>query len=309
MKGDKKLWFRIFGKLSGLGLLNWIPDCMYLKICYRGEMHKKLNLKEPKTFNEKLQWLKLHDRKPEHTMMVDKYEAKRYVASIIGDEYIIPTLGIWERFEDIDFSTLPNQFVLKCTHDSGGLVICKDKNKLNIDEAKNKIQKCLTRNYFYSGREWPYKNVKPQIIAEKYMTDSEDSQELTDYKIHCFNGVPRVILVCRNRFGNMTEDFFSENWEHIPVERPNHPNAAVRIEEPDELKQMIDLAEKLSKDIPFVRTDFYTINKKIYFGEMTFFPASGMEAFKPEEYDHIWGEWITLPVQGGEYSKKTICMF
>lgn len=299
MNNKRKLWYRIFGKASRMGLLNWMPDSLYLKIRYRGQMQRRLDLTNPLTFNEKLQWLKLHNRVPEYTVMVDKYEVKEYVASKLGAEYIIPTLGVWETFDDIDFEKLPNQFVLKCTHDSGGLVICRDKGSFDYDSAKRKITKCLKSNYYYSGREWPYKNVKPRIIAEQYMTDSKQTQELTDYKIHCFNGVPKVILVCRDRFKNMSEDFFDTKWEHIPVKRPLHHNSDKPIERPDELDEMLRLAEKLGKDIPFSRIDFYTIDKKIYFGEITFFPASGMERFIPEKYEKIFGDWIVLPIRGG----------
>ena len=188
-----------------------VPDKMYLKMKFRLKMNKKLDLNQPKTFNEKLQWLKLNDRKDIYTIMVDKYEVKKYVANIIGEEHIIPTIGIYDKFDNIDFDKLPNQFVIKCTHDSGGLVIVKDKSKINIDKIRKKINKHLKRDYYFLGREWPYKNVQPRIIVEKYM--SNNGKELEDYKIHNFNGNPKLILVCKDRYTNvgLTEDFFDEN--------------------------------------------------------------------------------------------------
>lgn len=276
----------------------WLPDSFILKLKYRLRMKKKLNLDNPITFNEKLQWLKLNNRKNEYTTMVDKYEVKSYVEKKIGEKYIIPTLGIWEHFDEIDFAILPNQFVLKCTHDSGGLVIVRDKTKMNIANIRDVIEKSLKRNFYYLGREWPYKNVKPRIIAEKYMTDN--GEDLEDYKIFDFNGVPKVILVCRDRFKNagLTEDFYSDEWEHLDIERPNHPNAGENIPRLAQLEEMLEFARLLSKDIPFVRTDFYTINHKVYFGELTFYPAGGFEGFRPEEWDKKLGDWLILSLSG-----------
>lgn len=282
-------------------LKRFLPDKVYLKRFYRLKFGKKLNLNNPITFNEKLQWLKLYDRKPIYTTMVDKYEVKKYVASMIGEKYIIPTLGLWEHFDDIDFDGLPNQFVLKCTHDSGGLVICKDKSDFDKISAKKKIERCLKRNYYWSGREWPYKNVKPRIIAEKYMSDTGD--ELADYKIHNFNGVPKAVLVCKDRFKKtgLTEDFFSSEWKHLDVARKDYPNSTKNIPQPAVLDEMLELAEKLAKSIPFVRTDFYDVGGKVYFGEMTFYPASGFEKFVPDKYDSLFGEWLKIPIRGGAY--------
>lgn len=274
-----------------------IPDKIFLEYQFYKRMKRKLNLKNPKTFNEKLQWLKLYDRKPEYTKMVDKYEAKEYVTNIIGKEYIIPTLGIYNKFEDINFERLPNQFVLKCTHDSGGLIICKDKTKLEINEAKNKINESLKKNYYYSGREWPYKNVKPRIIAEKYMSNELD-EELKDYKFFCFNGIVQTILVCSNRNGNFKNtNFYDINWKLQPFTREKHKNSSKQIKKPKNLDEMLKIAEKLSKDIPFVRVDLYEINGKTYFGELTFYPSSGFEGFEPEEYDKKLGDMLKLPTK------------
>lgn len=272
------------------------PDKIYLKWYFYLRFGYKLDLNNPKTFNEKLQWLKLNNRKPEMVKMVDKVDAKEYVAKIIGEEYIIPTLGVYDSVDEIDFDKLPNQFVLKCTHDSGGIVICSDKSKLDIEAAKAKLRRGLKVNYYYQNREWPYKQVKPRIIAEQYMVD-ESGYELKDYKIHCFNGVPKMVLVCKDRYSatGITEDFFSEKWEHLNVKRPSIPNSREEIPRPKSLDQMLNLAEKLSMRCPFIRVDFYEINKLIYFGELTFFPASGMGEFYPIEWDYKLGEWIILP--------------
>lgn len=306
---------RLFNILNSRRFFKWIPDKLFLKFAYKTLIGHRMSFDNPKTFNEKLQWLKLYDRQSIYTTMVDKYAVKEYVASKIGDEYIIPTLGVWEHFDDIDFDKLPNQFVLKCTHDSGGLIICNDKGKLDKMAAKKKIEKCLKRNFYWSGREWPYKNVKPCIIAEKYInnTNISDSSEfinerhvqsLDDYKIHSFNGEPKVILVCRNRFSEtgLTEDFFDQKWTHLNMRREKHPNSSEYIRRPKELDKMLELAKILSKDIPFLRSDFYAIGGKVYFGELTFFPASGFEKFVPETFDKKLGDWIRLPKKvDGDY--------
>ena len=278
-----------------LKLLNLLSDKAYLKFGYRAKMGKKLDLQTPKTFNEKLQWLKLYDRKPEYTKMVDKFEAKKYVAEKIGEEYIIPTLGVWNSFDEIDFDKLPDQFVLKCTHDSGGLVICRDKSKLNVEEARKKIEKSLKTNYYLHGREWPYKDVKPRIIAEKYMEDKSNAS-LTDYKFMCFGGRVYSTFTCTNRFSDdgIHVTFFDKEWNVMPFER-SYPADKNGVPKPLNYKKMVELAEKLANGIPFVRVDFYEVREKIYFGELTFFPGSGMEAFQPEEWDYKFGEWITLP--------------
>lgn len=259
-------------------------------------MKKRLNLKFPKSFNEKIQWLKLYDRKPEYTQMVDKYEAKNYVADRIGQEYIIPTLGVWDHFDEIDFDTLPQQFVLKCTHDSGGIVIVHDKNTFDKKAAKKKIETCLKRNFYYAGREWPYKNVKPRIIAEQYMEDAE-TKELRDYKFFCFNGIPKVLFVASGRQSESEEisvDFFDMDYNHLPIKK-GHPNAKTAPNQPQTFEKMKLLAEKLSAGIPHLRVDFYEANGKCYFGELTFSSGSGMGPFDPEEWDYKFGEWITLP--------------
>lgn len=283
--------------LSSRGLLKWMPDELYLKLIFETRMGKKLNLNDPQTYNEKLQWLKIHDRKPEYTTMVDKYEAKKYAAEKIGQEYIIPTLGVWDKFDDIDFDSLPEQFVLKCTHDSGGLAICRDKSKFNKDAARAKIERSLKRNYYWSSREWPYKNVKPRIIAEQYMEDAETA-ELRDYKFLCFGGVVKALFIASERQKEGEEvkfDFFDKDFKHLDL-RQGHPNAANCPEKPENFEDMKLLAEKLSTGIPQLRVDFYEVNGKVYFGELTFSHFSGMISFEPEEWDKTLGQWIQLPM-------------
>lgn len=269
-------------------------DKCFLKLKFRLAMGKKLDLKNPETFNEKLQWLKLYDRKSEYTGMVDKYSVREYIAKTVGEEYLIPLLGVWERFEDIDFDCLPEQFVLKCTHDSGGVVVCKNKVELDKESAREKINKSLKKNYFYQSREWPYKNIKPRIIAEKYMEDV--SGGLTDYKFMCFNGEVKSCFTCTERFssGGLKVTFFNEKWEKLPFER-GYPASAKEIARPANYAKMLQLSQELSKGIPFVRIDFYEVDGKIYFGELTFYPGSGMEIFRPEQWDYTFGSWIDLP--------------
>ena len=289
---NKKLCKKALNKIIVKGFLDFLPDEIFLKLRYRLELGKKLNLENPQSFNEKLQWLKLYDRNPEYTKMVDKYEVRKYIAEKIGEEYLIPLLGVWDSFDEIDFDKLPNQFVLKCTHDSGGLVICKDKSNLDIKAAKKKINKCLKRNFYYLSREWPYKNVKPRIIAEKFMVD-ESGTELKDYKLFCFNGEPKALFVATDRPHDTKFDFFDMEFNHLPFTN-GHPNAAKEIKKPEGLSEMAELAKKLSKGMKQVRIDFYDINGKVYFGEITFFHWSGMVPFDPEEWDYKWGDMIKL---------------
>ena len=233
--------------------------------------------------------------------MVDKCEAKNYVANIIGDEYIIKTLGVWESFNDIDFDSLPEKFVLKCTHDSGGLVIVNDKSKLDVKKAKEKIEKSLKTNFYWSAREWPYKNVKPRIIAEEYMEDKETA-ELRDYKFFCFNGVAKALFVASERQKEDEEtkfDFFDTDYNHLPIIN-GHPNAETPPKKPKCFEQMKQFAEMLSKGIPHLRVDFYEVNGHVYFGELTFSHWSGMVPFEPAEWDKTFGDWIELPKRTGE---------
>ena len=275
-------------------LSHFIPDKLYIKLRYYKRLHKLPNLKQPKTFNEKLQWLKLYNKNPLYTTLADKYGVKKYIADKIGEEYLIPTLGVWDKFDDIDFDTFPNEFVLKCTHDSGGLVICKDKNKLDIKSARRKISKSLKTNYFWHAREWPYKNVKPRIIAEKFMKD-RDFDNLNVFKIFNFNGEPKIIQTIQNdKMPNETIDYFDTDWNLLDLKQ-NYPNSQNPLPRPGTLTEMLDLARILANDTaPFIRTDFYEINDKVYFSEFTFYSDSGFAKFTPEEWDLKLGDWINL---------------
>ncbi len=297
----------LFVTLGHRGFFNWMDDERYLKMVYRISLGKKLSLNPPITFNEKIQWLKLHDRRPEYTDMVDKYEAKKYVANLIGEQYIIPTLGVWDHFDEIDFDKLPNQFVLKCTHDSGGLVICRDKEELDKEKARRTLENCLKHNFFWGMREWPYKNVRPRIIAEEYLEDSQ-TQELRDYKFFCFDGEVKALFVATDRYteGEETKfDFFDSNFKHLPF-RNGHPNADVLPKKPVCFEKMKELASKLSKGIPQLRVDFYEVDGEIYFGELTFSHWSGMVPFEPEKWDKTFGEWLDLAHVKEKQEKKWV---
>lgn len=276
------------------GLFNWLSDIHFLYVMYWARLGKRLNLKNPQTFNEKLQWLKLYNRKPEYTMMVDKYEAKKHIASLIGEEYVLPTLAVWERFEDIDFNALPDQFVLKCTHDSGCFVICRNKAELNISAAEKKIKRSLKRNYFFHGREWPYKNVKPRIIAEKYIEDTENDA-LTDYKFYCFHGIPRIMYIAKDHGKDPCTDFFDMDFNHLPIKILD-PNAESIPPKPELFEKMQEFATVLSQNIPFLRVDFYEVNGQVYVGELTFFDGSGFDLIEPEEWDAKMGSWLKIPM-------------
>ena len=276
------------------GVNRHLSDEAYLKRAFRAKIGTELNLEEPQSFSEKIQWLKLYDRKPVYTTMVDKYAVKDYVAKRIGEQYIIPTLGVWDHFDEIDFDSLPNQFVLKCTHDSGGLVICRDKNEFNKKAAKKKIEKSLKHNYYWQGREWPYKDVKPRIIAEKYMADN-NSSELKDYKLMMFNNELKCSFVCTNRFSkHLNVTFFDSEWKRMPFERKYHvdPND---IEKPARYEEMVEIAKILSEGMIFSRIDLYEIKGRVYFGEITLYPGSGFEDFRPIQWDYELGKWIKLP--------------
>lgn len=271
-------------------------DTLYIRLIYLAKRFRFLNIKNPVLFNEKLQWLKLNCQHEEYTQLVDKYEVKKYVSKKIGESFVIPTYGVWDKFDEINFSKLPDQFVLKCTHDSGGLVICKDKNKLDLERARRKIEKSLSRNYFILGREYPYKNVKPRIIAEKYMAD-ESGWQLKDYKVFCFNGEPKFVEVDYDRYVGHKLNVYDLNWNFVDFYMTSPNDKSVKIEKPNKLEKMIELAKELAKGSIFVRVDFYSINEQLFFGELTFHPGTGLIDFHPEEYDRILGDMLTLPNQ------------
>ena len=257
----------------------------------------------PKTFSEKIQWLKIYNRRPEYIKMVDKHAVKEFVADVIGKKYIIPTLGLWESAEEISWNSLPDQFVLKTTHGGGscGVVICRDKNSLDIPNAVSKLTKSLKRDRIYATlREWPYKGVSPCIIAEQFISPSLLSQQsdLIDYKFFCFNGEPLYCQVIRDRRTNETIDFYDMEWNHQEFVglNPSVRNEDIPVERPEKLAEMKEICQKLSKDIPFIRVDLYVVDNHVYFGELTFFPASGFGSFTPEIWQHKLGELIQLPV-------------
>lgn len=284
--------------LKRTSLKNILPDKIYLQMKYKRDYGRVLDWENPKCFDEKMQWLKLYYRKPILSKLVDKYEIKQYVSEKIGKEYIVPTLGLWNTFDEIDFTKLPNQFVLKCTHDSGGLIICRDKKQLNYEFARQKINKCLKKDFYYLMREWPYKNVKHRIIAEQFMSDKKHT-DLIDYKFFCFNGKPQYCQVITNRNTEEAIDFFDTNWIHqefvgLNPKCQNNPQYKDIIK-PENYDKMLELSQILAGDFPFVRIDFYNINGNIYFGEMTFFPAGGFGIFTPDTWNYKLGEMITLP--------------
>lgn len=280
--------------------LSWLPDRLYLSLRFRCQMGYWIDWENPKTFSEKIQWLKIYNRKPEYTMMVDKYAVKQYVADRIGEKYIIPTLGVWENFDDIDFSTLPRQFVLKTTHGGGGggVVICRDKSSFDKVKAKNIINSSMKFDIYRNLREWPYKDVPKRIIAEKFMTPKKNPSpaDLPDYKFFCFNGEPKFCQVIRDRHSKETIDFYDMDWRHQefvglnPVAR----NGLTPVARPIHLEKMADICRKLAKDIPFVRVDLYVIDDREYFGELTFYPASGIGVFTPKEWTDKLGDLITI---------------
>lgn len=278
-----------------------LPDKLYLQIFYLLKMGKVLNLIEPKGYNEKIQWLKLYNRKPEYTIMVDKYAVKDYVARIIGKEYVIPTLGIWDKPEDIDWSALPDHFVLKTTHGGGntGVVVCKDKSKLDKIDAIRRLNKSMKQDLYKSLREWPYKNVQRKILAEAYMEDSK-TKELRDYKFFAFNGEVKALFIATDRgSGNVKFDYFDANFNHLDLVQ-QHPMSGMTIQKPECFEEMKMIAGKLSIGIPHVRVDLYEVNGKVYFGEYTFSHHGGCVPFHPEKWDYVFGDWIKLPSEIGK---------
>lgn len=274
-------------------------DKLYLRIYYRLCMKKSLNLKKPSTFTEKIQWLKLYNTSPLCTQLVDKFAVRKYVKDKIGEQYLVPLIGVWENFSDINFDDLPNQFVLKTTHDSGGVVICRDKSKFDINNARRIIDKSLSRNYFWKGREYPYKNVKPRIIAEAFMK-GEDRGYLVDYKFFCFDGKPKILFFASNRYNEEHTpprfDYYDMQMNHLPVRSKGHLNADRKLKMFPEYLEMQKLASILSEGFPHVRVDLFMSEGHIYFGEMTFHHDGGFVPFIPEDWDVKFGSLINLPL-------------
>lgn len=294
---NKRVFFKaVFDKLNYLGLLHWVGDASFIKMAYWLKFSEKLDLNNPKTFNAKLQWLKLYDHRSEYITMVDKIAVKDYVAERVGSDYIIPNLGVWGKPEDIDWDSLPNQFVIKWNHDSGSIVICKDKNNFDKDGAIKRLSRGEKVNGFWYGREWPYKNVKPLLLAEPYLEDGKTS-ELRDYKVFCFDGKAKLLLVAseRQKKGESVKfDFFDVNGKHLDIVN-DHPQASTPPDLPSTFKTMLLLAEKISTGYPHLRVDFYEVDGKVYIGELTLYHGSGLMLFEPKIWQKKMGEWIVLP--------------
>jgi hypothetical protein len=277
----------------------WLPDQIYLKLLFQLKLGHKLDLRHPITFSEKLQWLKIFNRNPEYTQMVDKFSVKEYVDKTIGEEYVIPTLGVWNKPEDIAWNNLPNQFVLKTTHGGGstGVVICKDKNTFDKQTAIKKLNASLKMDIYRLFKEWPYKNVQRRIIAEQYIMPTDGLKDLSDYKWYCFNGEPKFCQVIQDRTSKETIDFFDTAWRHQDFVglNPNANQALVPPAHPMHLDVQLQIASRLSQNIPFSRIDLYEAGNHVYFGEITFFPMSGLGSFRPNQYNEILGQMISLP--------------
>lgn len=285
-------------RLKLISMLRFIPSKTYLKIVFRIKTGKKLNLKKPETFNEKLQWIKLYGVKPEYTQMVDKYEVRNHIKKELGEEFLFPLLGVWESFDEIDFDKLPERFVLKCTHDSGSVKVIDDKETINLPELRKFFTGRLRINSYYISRELPYKNVKPRIVAEQYMKD-DLTNELRDYKFYCFDGYVKAVLVSTNRQSKTEKlgyDYFDGDYNHLELYDHWYPGAKVPPEKPNHFNEMKLIAQKLSKGIPHVRIDLYEVNDKVYFGEYTFFTAGGFEVLDPDTWEKEWGNLIKLPI-------------
>lgn len=271
---------------------NFLPDKIYLKLVYWGETGKRLNLKNPKTYNEKLQWLKLYDRKKEYIQYVDKYEVREFISKTIGEEYLVPLIAVYDTIEEIPWDKLPQKFVLKCTHGSKSNIVCQNKAKLDINLAIKKLKRWMKKNWYWFGREWPYKHVKPRIIVEKYLMDN-----IIDYKILCFNGVPKLIQIHQNRdTSDYTMDYYTTDWEKTNIVKTGVKTDETIIEKPENLPEMLKIAEILSKNTYFARIDLYNVGNKIYFGEITLFPTSGFAGLAREEDELLLGSWINLPI-------------
>ena len=273
-----------------------LSDEEYSKRIYKIKTGRPLNLSSPQTYTEKIQWLKLYDRRPEYTMMQDKLAVRDYVSKTIGEEYLIPLLGVWKEVDEIDFNSLPSQFVLKCNHDCASVVICRDKNVLNIEQTKKKLHACLHKNYYESSREWAYKDIEPCIIAEKYMSNNNE-MSLVDYKFFCFSGTARMVYLGTGQphTDEQRIDYFDMEFNHLPIKRGSIPWADKELKKPEQFEKMKYLAEKIAGDIPFIRVDFYIVNEQPYFGEVAFYPSAGLSEFTPREWEEEIGNWIILP--------------
>ena len=273
-----------------------LSDERYLRMIYKRHTGRRLNLDPPMTFNEKIQWLKLHDRNPLYKHLVDKLAVRDYVNSIVGESYLVPLIGVWKKPEDIDFANLPNQFVLKTTHDSGGVLLCHDKKRFDVPGAIDMLNQHLDQDFSEFGKEWAYHDIPRCIIAEQMLGGSDAGAPL-DYKFMCFNGTVKCTFVCSERRSEsgLKVTFYDRNWVPLPFQR-HYPSSSIPIPRPANYQEMADIAVKLSGAIPFCRIDLYEINGRIFFGEVTLYPGGGFERFEPEEWDATLGSWLKLPV-------------
>ena len=289
-----------FPILASYGVYKNMPDEEYLKKLYKSKFGKEPDFDNPKTFNEKLQWLKIYYRRPDYTMMADKYAVRPYIAEKIGEEYLVPLLGVWDSPDDINFDELPDQFVLKCNHNSGlGLCICRDKSKLNIQKVRDELRKGLAEDYSVASCEWQYRDIPRKIIAEKYMKDAQQNEEtgIINYKVSCFNGVPKYIYVSRNSQGKKNDclSLLTPEWEDAPFTHKRYKPFDVLPPKPVNYDKMLEFSRILSADIPFVRVDFYEIDGRLYFSELTFTVAGGFTHYSPDESGELIGSWLELP--------------
>lgn len=286
---------RLILHLNEYRIFRLMPDEAYLKLIYRCEMGRKLNLTSPNTYNEKLQWLKLKDRRPEYKTYADKYAVREYLRQTVGEDYLIPLIAVYDRVDEIEWDALPAQFVLKCTHASGTNIICTDKNRLDIETAKRQLNRWMQRDYYWHGREWQYKNMRPRIICEKYLADESDF-ELKDYKFHCFNGEPKIATVVLNRFqeGGPNGNFYDMAWNLLPFYQ-HYPPSTSNVPKPKNFEKMKEIACKISEGLLYIRIDYYEAAGQLYMGELTLHPASGWLGFIPESADGLVGSWLELP--------------
>lgn len=277
-------------------LINSLSDELYLRIAYRRHTGRRLHLNPPVLFTEKLQWLKLNDRKEIYHTMVDKAEAKRFIAERVGQQYVIPTLGVWERFEDIEFDLLPEQFIIKCTHDSGSYYICRDKTRLDKKAVRSRLMENFNLDYYYKGgREWPYKGLKPRIIAEPLLAN-RNGKELMDYKFFCLTGVPVMMHTMTERnSGHAYNDVFDMEGRLMEVNQQGYTNNPTTPALPCCFREMQELARALARDTYQLRVDFYEVDNRVYVGELTFFDSSGFAPFTPRSYERHYGDLIMLP--------------
>lgn len=285
---------KAFYRLRELYYKHYYNDIDFIKNKFKKKLNREVNLEDPQTFNEKIQWLKLNWYDKLAIKCSDKYEVRDYVRKKIGDKYLNKLYGVYDNLDELEIDSLPDKFVLKATHGSGYNIICHNKNNLNWEKAYKKMDIWMSTNYYWHTREWVYKDIKPRIISEKFI-EADDAPPLKDYKFFCFNGEPKLVFVCKNRGINTTFDFYDMDWNYLNIKN-HYPNSGVPIKKPKKFEKMKELAGELASEFPHVRVDFYYENNKIIFGELTFFHFSGFEPFEPEGIDKKIGSWLHLPM-------------